>query len=179
MSKFSLLFFFAGIIFTYSSELTEYCFSEDFENGKCLYLLMQNIPTITKVKKNDSLECDGVFDLVRQDTFNLNENTVATYKTYDTQGCSSTGLKISCSLDGTEVSYEELQSATCPVKAKLDIPIVTFPDKFSICKYSGFQIKDVFGKKFRVEWETKVKCKPSIDTTYSGSYFIRITGECK
>jgi len=35
------------------------------------------------------------------------------------------------------------------------------------------------GKDILAEWDREVKCKPSIDTTYSGSYFIRITGECK
>jgi len=178
VNKFSLLYFFSGIIFTYSSELTEYCFSKDFENDKCLYLQMQNIPPITKVKQADSLECDGEFDLERQDTFNLNKNTVANYKTYDTQGCSGTGIIINCSLDGTEGSFEELSTTKCPVRVKLDIPPVTFPNKFSICEYSSFQIKDVFGKIFRVEWKSEIKCPPHNDTTLTGSYFIRITGEC-
>jgi len=126
VNKFLSLYFFIGTIFTYSSELTEYCFSKDFENDKCLYLQMQNFSPITKVKQTDSLECDGEFDLVRQDTFNLNENTVATYKTYDTQGCSGTGIMISCSLEGTEGSFEEFSSTKCPVKVKLDIPVTFF-----------------------------------------------------
>jgi len=34
------------------------------------------------------------------------------------------------------------------------------------------------GKDILTEWSRKVICKPSIDTTYSGKYYIRITGEC-
>ena len=34
-------------------------------------------------------------------------------------------------------------------------------------------------KNYLAEWKLKVECRPQIDTTYSGSYYIRITGECK
>lgn len=139
---------------------------------------MQNISPVTKTKQADSLECDGEFSFERQDISNLSKNIVATYKTYDAKGCLGSGGSINCSLDGTNGSFNEFSTTKCSIKVKLDTP-VAFPNKFSICEYSDFQIKDVFSKNFRVEWKVKVKCKPIIDTTYFGEYFIRITGECK
>jgi hypothetical protein len=41
------------------------------------------------------------------------------------------------------------------------------------------EIKSSFGDTIPVSWEFKINCPPHNDTTITGSYFIRITGECK
>ena len=49
---------------------------------------------------------------------------------------------------------------------------------FDLNKYGKYYEK---GKIIPVEWQLKAKChspKTAYETTYSGSYFIRITGEC-
>jgi hypothetical protein len=39
-------------------------------------------------------------------------------------------------------------------------------------------IRSKFGQIIPLEWKWKSKCKPHFDTTFTGTYNIRITGEC-
>jgi hypothetical protein len=48
-------------------------------------------------------------------------------------------------------------------------------NNFDLNKYNKYYTK---GKIIPVEWKLKTKCNLS-ETTYSGKYFVRITGECK
>jgi hypothetical protein len=64
--------------------------------------------------------------------------------------------------------------------ALTEIPI-DFPEKTAevIIDTSIFnELKSYIGKTIPVSWKFKIVCPPHSDTTITGSYFVRITGEC-
>ena len=60
--------------------------------------------------------------------------------------------------------------------------VIDFPDRnFTSVKDTSKlnEIKSSFGEPIPVSWKFKIRCPPHSDTTITGKYFIRITGECK
>ena len=150
----------------YSSELAEYCIAVHPDDNLYLELLTSDSSIVAKIEKSDSLKCYD-YEHERKNIIYLPENLmVSNSGGYEARGCSGTS---------GDSNYE---SAICLVTVGLNIPI-TFPKKIFICKQlKPKDVKSLFGKTFPAEWKLNVKCDLS-DTTYSGSYFIRITGECK
>jgi len=67
-----------------------------------------------------------------------------------------------------------------PIEATTEL-IIDFPEYNSerIKDSSVFnEIKSSFGDTIPVSWEFKIRCPPHNDTTITGSYFVRINGEC-
>jgi hypothetical protein len=100
------------------------------------------------------------------------------------------------SLDGIYFSYDEILktknnyivttiaewdfASEVPIYAKDTNSVNSdkeFPDtnRVDSSKYGKYYEK---GRVIPVEWQLKAKCGSRYETTYSGSYFIRITGEC-
>jgi hypothetical protein len=68
-----------------------------------------------------------------------------------------------------------------PIKASTEF-IIDFPDYSTIFMNDAskfHEIKSSFGDTIPVSWEFKINCLPHRDTTITGSYFVRITGECR
>jgi len=60
--------------------------------------------------------------------------------------------------------------------------VIDFPDRnITSVKDTSIlnEIKSSFGNDIPISWEFKIRCPPHNDTTITGKYFIRITGECK
>jgi hypothetical protein len=187
VNKYYFVLCFASYYASYSSELAEYCFIIHSKNNlcselnaQCLDLLTVDSSIIYKIERYDTLKCDYEFELDRKDVIYLPKNLVANYyDAYEARGCVGIG------------NYGDSKPIRCPVKIKLDIP-VTFPEKITICEEresnhvgkkelyynQAMDIKNLLGKNFIAEWKVKVECLPHYDTTFTGSYYIRITGEC-
>jgi hypothetical protein len=163
-----LFLFFVWNSALYSSELAEYCYVMHSEDNRCLELSTSDSSIITKIEESDSLKCYE-YEHEHKHIIYLSENLIANKRNgYEARGCLSTGGAL---------GYD-FNSVRCSMMIKLDIP-VTFPKKISICEQiKSINIKSLLEKTLPAEWQLETKCD-SFDTTYSGKYFIRITGECK
>lgn len=75
---------------------------------------------------------------------------------------------------------EPLKNIAYQINATTEF-VIDFPDRniTSVKNTSTLNdIKSSFGDTIPVSWEFKIKCSPHNDTIITGSYFIRITGEC-
>jgi hypothetical protein len=92
---------------------------------------------------------------------------------------------IPCSLS-TSNSFEKNSTTSpsdcrCTRSEALTEIAIDFPESDEMIRDS-FRlngIKSSFGDTIPVSWEFKIRCPPHSDTTITGKYFVRITGECK
>jgi hypothetical protein len=168
----------------------EYCFIEE---GKRNYMKLKLSKEIKKIKPISIAETDSVKCEIDDCGFGRTEtsfNISGVKQIPNLWGCASVSFRSTIkmkrdSLDSTkfhcttEYTFDE-----APMKNYSSLINIELPEEETLFSESSksLSLKDMqkfAGKNILTEWNREVKCKPSIDTTYSGKYYIRITGECK
>jgi hypothetical protein len=191
MKLFLIIFtFFIHNIYAFVSSrhdiYAEYCFQKE---GYMKLKLSKEIKKIypISIAKTDSVKCksDNCGFKITETSFNIpNIKPFAT----GLWGCASVSFRsvirtkkdsLTGKLDcDTEYIFDDI------MKSYSSLIDIEFPKEKSFVSENDedLSLEDMrkfVGKEILAEWETKIKCEPAIDTTYSGKYYIRITGECE
>jgi hypothetical protein len=129
-----------------------------------------------KVDGRDSMTCLPGEYIFRNHVFLFRDMTLNA-----TGGWSWEGRHGKSGFAGCSDCSHETKSYLHSVEASTEI-IIDFPEyntKVTKDPFKLNEIKSSFGDAIPVSWKFKINCPPHNDTTITGSYFIRITGECK
>jgi hypothetical protein len=141
-----------------------------------------------KIESRDSMTCSFPGESIfREYSFLFkNMNLNATYDFWDTVRGQSEGIGgcLDCSTFLSSSSEKKSSSSLgknySPVEASTEI-LIDFPYRILEVVQDVFEINEIkssFGNTIPISWKFKISCPPHRDTTITGSYFVRITGEC-
>jgi hypothetical protein len=184
-----LIIFIYPILAVENDIYAEYCFLKEDKN----YMKLKLNKEIKKIKpisiaETDSVKCEIDYCGFGETETSFNISGVKQIPTL--WGCSSFSFKSSIKTKRDSLDSTKFYCATeyifddVPMKNYPSLINIEFPEEKKLISenFKSLSLENMqkfIGKNILTEWNREVKCKPSIDTTYSGKYFIRITGECK